>query len=111
MTDKQFVDRYDDLNQGYIKHKQTQYKHSYQEELSYIPYTEKLFWDKLIHLGWRKDYTTTECLVLVCSACELSITKVILKDTSDVRGLLNIDERKRHHQRHYCTATGKAKQE
>jgi hypothetical protein len=49
--------------------------------------------------------------VLVCSACELSITKVILKDTSDVRGLLNVDERKRHHQRYYCKATGKAEQE
>jgi hypothetical protein len=108
MNEQQFVDRYSELDKQYVKHKQEQYK-NYKEPN--LPYTEKLFWDKLVHLGWRKDYTTTECLVLVCSVCELSITKVILKDTSDVRGLLNVNERKRHHQMHYCKETGKTEQE
>jgi hypothetical protein len=108
MNEQQFVDRYSELDKQYVKHKQEQYK-NYKEPN--LPYTEKLFWDKLVNLGWRKDYTTTECLVLVCSVCELSITKVILKDTSDVRGLLNVDERKRHHQMHYCKETGKTEQE
>jgi hypothetical protein len=108
MNEQQFVDRYSELDKQYVKHKQEQYK-NYKEPN--LPYTEKLFWDKLVNLGWRKDRTTTECLVLVCPACELSITRVVLKDTSDVKGLLNIDERKRHHQRYYCKATGKAEQE
>ena len=107
MGEHSFVDRYIELDKQYIQHKQEQYKHYKEPDL---PYTEKLFWDKLIHLGWRKDHTTTECLVLVCSACELSITKVVLKNTSDVRGLLSVDERKHHHQRYYCKATAKAKQ-
>lgn len=108
MGEHSFVDRYIELDRGYLKHKQEQYKDYKQPNL---PYTEELFWDKLVHLGWRKDHTTTECLVLVCSACELSITKVVLKNTSDVRGLLSVDERKHHHQRYYCKATGKAEQE
>ena len=108
MGEHSFVDRYVELDKQYVKHKQEQYK-NYKEPN--LPYTEELFWDKLVHLGWRQEHTTPECLVLVCSACELSITKVILKDTSDVRGLLNVDERKRHHQRYYCKATGKAEQE
>jgi hypothetical protein len=108
MNEQQFVDRYSELDKQYVKHKQEQYKNYKKPNL---PYTEKLFWDKLIHLGWRKDHTTTECLVLVCSACELSITRVVLKDASNVQGLLDVNERKRHHQRHYCKATGKAEQE
>jgi hypothetical protein len=106
MGEHSFVDRYIDLNKQYVKHKQEQYKHYKEPNL---PYTEELFWDKLVHLGWRKNYTTTECLVLICSACELSITKVIIKDTFDFRGLLNMDERKRHHQKYYCKTTGKIK--
>jgi len=107
MNGRQFTNRYDNLNQGYIKHKQNQYKHYYQEELSVIPYTEELFWDKLIHLGWRKDYTTTECLVLVCSVCEQGITKVVLKHMTDIRPLLNVEDKIQHHKIGYCKAIAK----
>ena len=44
MNNKQFIDRYDDLNQGYIKHKQTQYKHYKEPNL---PYSEELFWNRV----------------------------------------------------------------
>jgi hypothetical protein len=102
MNNKQFIDRYDDLNQGYIQHKQEQYKHYKEPDL---PYTEKLFWDKLIHLGWRKDYTTTECLVLVCSVCEVAITKVVLKHNVDIKPLLNVEDKVQLHKAAYCKAT------
>lgn len=107
MNDKQFVNRYDDLNQGYIKHKQTQYKNYYQEELNFIPYSEELFWDKLVHLGWRKDHTTTEYLILVCSICEQGITKVVLKHIKDIRPLLNVEDKIQIHKAAYCKATAK----
>jgi hypothetical protein len=107
MKEHQFVDRYAELNPRYIKHKQDQYKNYYQEELSLIPYTEELFWDKLIHLGWRKDHTTTECLVLVCPACEKAITKVVLKDNIDIRPLLKIEDKVKIHKTAYCKAIAK----
>jgi hypothetical protein len=102
MNNKQFIDRYDDLNQGYIKHKQTQYKHYKEPNL---PYSEELFWNKLVHLGWRKDYTTTECLVLVCSVCEVAITKVVLKHNVDIKPLLNVEDKVQLHKAAYCKAT------
>ena len=43
MNGQQFVDRYDELDKQYVKHKQEQYK-NYKEPN--LPYTEKLFWDK-----------------------------------------------------------------
>ena len=118
MNSKQFVDRYDPLNQGYIKHKQNQYKHYYQEKLSLEPYTEELFWEKLVHLGWRKSITEpkideglgtkpVECLVLVCPDCELAITKIILKNSPSLNSFLDVEQHITIHKR-YCKATDKA---
>jgi hypothetical protein len=104
MGEHSFVDRYIELDKQYIQHKQEQYKHYKEPDL---PYTEKLFWDKLIHLGWRKDYTTTECLVLVCSVCEGAITKVVLKNNVNIRPLLNIENKVEIHKTAYCKATAK----
>lgn len=108
MGNGQFKDLYAEIDKGYLLHKQNQYK-NYKEPAVY--YSEELFWDKLVHLGWRKDYTTTECLVLVCPVCETSITKVILKHFNDIRGLLNVKDKIEHHTEHYCRAIGKAEQE
>ena len=102
MNEQQFVDRYSELDKQYVKHKQEQYK-NYKEPN--LPYTEKLFWDKLVHLGWRKDYTTTECLVLVCSVCEVAITKVVLKHNVDIKPLLNVEDKVQLHKAAYCKAT------
>jgi hypothetical protein len=104
MNEQQFVDRYSELDKQYVKHKQEQYK-NYKEPN--LPYTEKLFWDKLVNLGWRKDHTTTECLVLVCPVCEGAITKVVLKHNVDIRPLLNIKDKVELHKAAYCKATAK----
>jgi hypothetical protein len=72
-----------------------------------LPYSEELFWNKLVHLGWRKDQTTTECLVLVCSVCEQGITRVVLKHNIDIRPLLNIEDKVEIHKTAYCKATAK----
>jgi hypothetical protein len=104
MNEQQFVDRYSELDKQYVKHKQEQYK-NYKEPN--LPYTEKLFWDKLVNLGWRKDRTTTECLVLVCPVCEGAITKVVLKHNVDIRPLLNIKDKVELHKAAYCKATAK----
>jgi hypothetical protein len=107
MDSKQFVDLYNDLNQGYIKHKQKQYKDYYHEQINPEPYTEELFWDELVPLGWRKDYTTTECLVLVCSVCEQAITKVVLNNIIDIKPLLKVEDKIQIHKAEYCKATAK----
>jgi hypothetical protein len=107
MKEHQFVDRYAELDPKYIKHKQNQYKNYHQEKLNFIPYTEEFFWNKLIHLGWRKDHTTTERLVLVCPVCEGAITLVVLKHNVDIRLLLNIEDKIQIHKAAYCKATAK----
>jgi hypothetical protein len=104
MGEHSFVDRYIDLDKQYVKHMHEKYKHYKEPNL---PYTEELFWNKLVHLGWRKDQTTTECLVLVCSVCEQGITRVVLKHNIDIRPLLNIEDKVEIHKTAYCKATAK----
>lgn len=114
----QFIDLYAEINKGYIRHKQNHYKHY---SSTNQVYTEELFWEKLVHLGWRKSTTDlkiaeslgvkpAECLVLVCPDCELAITKVVLKNSPTIDSFLNVDKHITIHNKN-CKATGKADQE
>jgi hypothetical protein len=115
MKEHQFVDRYAELDPNYVKHKQDHYKNSQEQDTRV--YTEKLFWDKLVHIGWRQnvdmslDQTPIECLVLVCPKCEHGITKVVIKNigkgNNTVSFLLNAKNKIKQHQTAYCKATAK----
>lgn len=114
----QFVDRYLEMNEGYVHHKQQQYKtyNGWQSNLPPIYYTETLFWNELIPLGWRKDQqiakdgSTIDSLVLVCKLCEGHITRVVRKNwthLTNVRFMLDVKDKIEHHEEGYCKAIAK----
>ena len=115
MNNNQFRDRYAEINAGYVKYKQEHYKRYYSDNRVY---TEDLFWEKLVHLGWRKslevvkDQSPLECLVLVCPECELAIAKAIIKNIGignlTITKLLNAKEDITKHQQVQCKALSKS---
>jgi hypothetical protein len=112
MKDKQFTNLYDPVHQGYLKHKQKQYQDWHDER----PYTDELFWDTLVHLGWRQDRKEQKLgdevnlilqLVLECPDCGKAIRTVnthnIGQDgATTVSSLFKAEEDLERHQSFYC---------
>ena len=111
MNDHQFKDLYNPVNQGYMKHKQKHYSEWNDDRV----YTEELFWDKLVQLGWRQHHKEHKInnkinlilqLVLECPSCEKAIKTVhasrIGMGSVTVMELLVADLEIEKHQKAYC---------
>ena len=112
MNSQQFNNLYDPVNQGYIKHKQKQYQDWHDER----PYTEELFWNTLVHLGWRQDHKEQRIgnktnlitqLVLECPDCSKAIKTINIKNIGQenlttVSSLFTAKEDLEKHKNFYC---------
>jgi hypothetical protein len=111
MNGHQFIDRYSPVNQGYLKHKQKQYDEWRDDEV----YTEELFWNELVQLGWRQNQKEQKLenevnlilqLVLECPDCSKAIktvnTSSIGQGSNTVTYLLTAEEEIERHQQYYC---------
>ena len=112
MNDHQFKDQYSPVNQGYLKHKQKQYEEWRDEEV----YTEELFWNELVQLGWRQNQKEQNIndeinlilqLVLECPDCSKAIKAVNISAIGQgvkVKSLLMAKLDVERHQSFYCEA-------
>lgn len=119
MNGHQFVDRYSPVNQGYLKHKQKQYEEWRDDEV----YSEELFWNELVQLGWRQnqkeknvvgEIILTLQLVLECPDCSKAIKTVdtlVIGHSVKVKVLLMAKQDIERHQDFYCEAKATPKGE
>ena len=111
MDNQQFTNLYDPVHQGYLKHKQKQYQDWHDDR----PYTEELFWNTLIHLGWRQNHKEQRLkdevnlilqLILECPDCSKAIktvnTSSVGQGSNTVMNLLKGNEEIERHQQYYC---------
>ena len=120
MDNKQFTNLYDPVHQGYLKHKQKQYQDWHDDRV----YTEELFWDKLVYLGWRQNHKEQRLedeinlilqLILECPDCSKAIktinTSSVGKGSNTVSELLKAKEEIERHKNFYCESKAIAKGE
>lgn len=112
MNEHQFVDRYSFVNQGYLKHKQKQYHEWRDDEV----YTEELFWNELVQLGWRQNIKEQNIigeinlvlqLVLECPDCGKALKTIdtlFIGHSVKVKALLMAKQDIERHQNFYCEA-------
>ena len=112
LDDYQFIDQYSSVNQEYLKHKQKQYDEWRDDEV----YTEELFWNELVQLGWRQnqkeknvngEIILTLQLVLECPDCSKGIKTVdtfAIGYSIKVKSLLMAKLEIERHQSFYCEA-------
>ena len=111
MDNQQFTNLYDPVHQGYLKHKQKQYQDWHDDRV----YTEELFWNNLINLGWRQNHKEQKLkdevnlilqLVLECPDCSKAIktvnTSSVGQGSNTVTSLLKGNEEIERHQQYYC---------